>query len=74
MVNYNEKAIQEAAYYIWQNAGCPQGQDDQFWSMAVEQFKCCNKKAACASKPAACKAPAKAAPAKVAVKKVAVKK
>lgn len=36
MVNYNENAIREAAYYIWQNAGCPQGQDEKFWSMAVK--------------------------------------
>ena len=37
MVN-NEQAIREAAYYIWQNAGCPSGQDEYFWSMAVEQL------------------------------------
>ena len=37
MVNYNENAIREAAYYIWQNAGCPQGQDEKFWMMAVER-------------------------------------
>ncbi len=43
MVN-NEQAIREAAYYIWQNAGCPSGQDEYFWSMAVEQIsKNCNK-------------------------------
>lgn len=38
MVKNNEQAIREAAYFIWQNAGCPQGQDEYFWSMAVEQF------------------------------------
>lgn len=49
MVN-NEQAIREAAYYIWQNAGCPAGQDEYFWSMAVEQLSksCC--KSSCASK------------------------
>ena len=49
MVN-NEQAIREAAYYIWQNAGCPVGQDEYFWSMAVEQLSksCC--KSSCASK------------------------
>lgn len=49
MVN-NEQAIREAAYYIWQNAGCPSGQDEYFWSMAVEQLsKNCNK-SSCAKK------------------------
>ncbi len=38
MVTLNENAIREAAYYNWQNAGCPQGQDEYFWSMAVEQI------------------------------------
>lgn len=43
MVKLNENAIREAAYYNWQNAGCPQGQDEYFWSMAVEQIsKGCN--------------------------------
>ena len=49
----NESYIREAAYYLWQNAGCPSGQDEKFWSMAVEQLsstcsgntkKCCAKK------------------------------
>ena len=43
MIKNNEKAIQEAAYFSWQNAGCPQGQDEYFWSMAVEQINNCNK-------------------------------
>ena len=34
----NENYIREAAYYLWQNAGCPMGQDEKFWSMAVEQW------------------------------------
>ena len=38
MMKNIEQAIREAAYYIWQNAGCPQGQDEYFWAMAVEQF------------------------------------
>ena len=59
MVN-NEQAIREAAYYIWQNAGCPSGQDEYFWSMAVEQLskKCskssCAKKSSSASKTSSC--------------------
>ena len=70
MVN-NEQAIREAAYYIWQNAGCPSGQDEYFWSMAVEQIsKNCNKSScakkssssktsSCAKKPCAKKSSAK---------------
>ena len=38
MVKYNENAIREAAYYIWQNSGCPSGQDEQIWAMAIEQL------------------------------------
>lgn len=40
MVNYSENAIKEAAYYIWQNAGCPSGLEAQHWMMAVEQVSC----------------------------------
>ncbi len=52
MVKFNEDAIKIAAYYNWQNAGCPQGKDEYFWAMAVEQLNkcCCNKSA---KKPAA---------------------
>ncbi len=39
----NENYIKEAAYYLWQNAGCPSGQDEKFWSMAVEQLSSCSK-------------------------------
>ncbi len=42
MVN-NEQAIREAAYYLWQNAGCPNGQDNYFWNEALKQLNCCNK-------------------------------
>ena len=46
----NEQAIREAAYYIWQNAGCPSGQDEYFWSMAVEQLSKKCSKSSCAKK------------------------
>lgn len=47
----NENAIREAAYYIWQNAGCPSGQDAQHWAMAVEQLSSCScKKSSSSSK------------------------
>ena len=72
MVNYNENAIREAAYYIWQNAGCPQGQDEKFWMMAFEQLnggKCCCSKSSSA-KSTSCKSASakKAAPKKTAKK------
>lgn len=47
----NENSIREAAYYLWQNAGCPNGNDDYFWSQAVEQL---NSKAS-SKKTASCK-------------------
>lgn len=53
MVKNNEQAIREAAYFIWQNAGCPQGQDEYFWSMAVEQFNNSNSKSSSKSSSAA---------------------
>lgn len=34
----NENSIREAAYYLWQNAGCPQGNDEYFWSQAIKQL------------------------------------
>jgi hypothetical protein len=27
-----------AAYYLWQEAGCPQGRDEELWFMAVQQL------------------------------------
>lgn len=51
----NENYIREAAYFLWQNAGCPSGQDEKFWSMAVEQLSACSKKS-CAAKKSSCTA------------------
>ncbi|MDD4556572.1 MAG: DUF2934 domain-containing protein [Alphaproteobacteria bacterium] len=42
MSKCSEKSIQEAAYYLWQNNGCPAGSDEYFWSKAVEQLSNCN--------------------------------
>lgn len=36
--SYNENYIREAAYYCWKNAGCPCGQDEYFWNMAINQL------------------------------------
>ncbi|MDO4183751.1 MAG: DUF2934 domain-containing protein [Rhodospirillales bacterium] len=67
MAKFNENAIREAAYYNWQNAGCPQGKDEYFWSMAVEQFsKKCSSSACCTKK--------SSTKSTVAKKKVATKK
>lgn len=49
MVKFNEDAIREAAYYNWQNAGCPNGQDEYFWTMAIEQLSNCNNKNSCSN-------------------------
>jgi len=37
-MTFNENLIREAAYFNWQNAGCPMGQDEYFWNMAIEQI------------------------------------
>lgn len=67
-----ENSIREAAYYLWENAGSPAGQDEYFWSLALSQVSGSScKKASCsassskaksssavAKKPAVKKAPA----------------
>lgn len=68
-----EKSIQEAAYYLWQNSGCPVGQDEYFWTLANEQYgksscsttsKSCSTTSANTKTTVAKKAPAKKASAK----------
>lgn len=71
MANINENAIREAAYYIWQNAGCPSGKDEYFWSMAVEQLSS-SAKAPCKS--SAKRSCAKKEPSKTTAKKAVAKK
>lgn len=48
--NYNENYVREAAYYNWQNAGCPNGQDEYFWTMAINQLYGSNSSCNCNSK------------------------
>lgn len=45
--NYNENYIREAAYYNWQNAGCPSGQDEYFWNQAICQLYGSNSSCSC---------------------------
>ena len=55
MSKYNENYIREAAYYCWKNAGCPSGQDEYFWNMAINQlYGTSCKKSTCSSKSSTC--------------------
>ena len=36
--NFSEKAIAEAAYYIWLNNGCPSNTSTQDWTAAINQL------------------------------------
>lgn len=67
----NEENIRVAAYYIWEQAGRPEGADKECWIKAVEQlFSAGNKKTSC--KKSSCKTSAKVA-AKPVLKKTASK-
>lgn len=70
MTNVSDENIRVAAYYIWEQAGCPEGKEKDCWIRACEQLF-----AAKPSKKAPAKAVAKSAT-KVAAKpavKVAAK-
>lgn len=71
MANLNENAIREAAYYIWQNSGCPSGRDEQFWAMAIEQLSSSTKSSCKSSAKRSC---VKKEPTKTAAKKTVSKK
>jgi hypothetical protein len=32
------QCVREAAYYLWQNAGCPHGRDQEFWLEAEREI------------------------------------
>ena len=42
--NDKEKMIRETAYYLWLDAGKPEGQADQFWYAAVTKLTPTSKK------------------------------
>ena len=44
---YNEENIRLAAYYNWQNAGCPNGKDEYFWNQAINQLYGSCKSSSC---------------------------
>ena len=61
----NEENIRVAAYYIWEQAGRPEGKDKECWIKACEQLFAPKKAKVAVKKPAAKKsapAPEKAAP------------
>ena len=53
--------IRVAAYFMWENAGKPEGKDEEFWWKACDEFACYNSKGK--------SLPAKKAPAKKACSK-----
>ena len=76
MANLNENAIREAAYYIWQNSGCPWGKEEQFWAMAIEQVSSSTKTPCKSSSKCSCSktASTKSATTKTVAKKTVSKK
>lgn len=38
MSDFNEQ-VRTEAYLIWQSEGCPTGQQDRHWAMAIERVK-----------------------------------
>ena len=67
----NENMIREAAYFLWEKAGRPDGSAEFFWMKACEQFFKPSKVAI--KKPAKKAAPKKTTTKPVAKKTVAVK-
>ncbi len=68
----NEENIRVAAYYIWEQAGRPEGQEKECWIKACEQLFACNNKKAPATRCCAKKTSAKV-DAKPAAKKTSAK-
>ena len=76
--NYNENYVREAAYYNWQNAGCPSGKDEYFWTMAMNQLygnsSSSNSGSACSGKKSSTKSTAKSSSAKTSTSRRTSKK
>ena len=76
---FNEEYIRVAAYYLWENAGRPDGREQEFWHLACNQVL--GSKAACKKncnaknsvKLSAVKAPVKKAAVKPVAKKTSAK-
>lgn len=71
MTKINEENIRVAAYYIWEQAGCPEGADKECWIKACERLFAPKKTAKKAPAKAPAKPVVKKAPAKPAAKPVA---
>ena len=75
----NEEYIRVAAYYLWENAGRPDGREQEFWQLACAQVcgpKPASKKSSSkkvAAKPASVKPAAQKAAAKPIAKKTSAK-
>ena len=61
----NEDNIRVAAYYIWEQAGRPEGKEKECWIKACEQLFAANNKKSASSKSAPKKTAKKASPATV---------
>lgn len=61
----NEDNIRVAAYYIWEQAGRPEGKEKECWIKACEQLFAANNKKSASSKSAPKKTVKKASPAAV---------
>lgn len=77
---FNEENIRVAAYFLWENAGRPDGMEKEFWNQACNQLlglgwsKNCGSKSCSKSKAPAKKAPVKASAHKSSAKPAVVAK
>ncbi|PUB17160.1 DUF2934 domain-containing protein [Yoonia sediminilitoris] len=72
-VQHTDAQIREAAYFIWREAGQPEGRDTEHWLKAIDALKAAGAKGKTAKKTAAKPTTAKKAAAKTAAKKTTAK-